>query len=147
MAREPDGRLTTLLSEEERVTVMLELVFAGRPAESRVSTRTVPWLVGLASCVPGTGMTFSVVANPLGVLVVTGAEAALSPLEEAEIEVTPGVALVVKLAMVKAEPCSITTWLVTVPTLSWEEVRKTTVSSRATEGALVKLCRETTMAR
>ena len=63
-------------------------------------------------------MTLRVVAKPLGVAVVTCVEAAVSPLEDAEIDVTPGVALVVKLATAKAVPWEIVTWPVTVPTLS-----------------------------
>jgi len=116
--REPEGRLTTLLLEEESVTGMSELALAGKPAESRVSTKTVPWLLGFTSWVPGTGMMLRAVAKPLGVKVVTCVEAALRPLEDAEIEVTPGVALVVKFATAKAVPRVIVIWSVTTPTLS-----------------------------
>jgi len=47
--RDPEGRLTTLLAEEESATGMAELAFAGKPAESRVSTRTVPCPLGFTS--------------------------------------------------------------------------------------------------
>jgi len=47
--RDPEGRLTTLLFDEESVTGMAELAFAGKPAESRVSTRTVPCPLGFTS--------------------------------------------------------------------------------------------------
>jgi len=63
-------------------------------------------------------MMLRAVAKPLGVRVATCVEAALRPLEDAEIDVTPGVALVVKFATAKAAPRAIVTWLVTVPTLS-----------------------------
>jgi len=91
-------------------------------------------------------MMLRVVAKPLGVNVVTFVEAALRPLEDAEIDVTPGVALVVKFATAKAVPRMIVTWSVTVPTLSCEEVRKTTVSFRAREAFPAELWRATTIA-
>jgi len=102
-----DGRLTTSLFEEESETSMGELAFAGKPAESRASTRTVPWAAGLSSCRPGAGMTLRRVANPLGVTVVTSAEAAARPTEDAEMDVVPGVLLVVKFATAKPAPVGI----------------------------------------
>jgi len=66
-----DGRLTTLSFEEESETSMGEVASAGKPEESRASTRTIPWLAGLRSCRPGAGITLKRVANPLGVTVAT----------------------------------------------------------------------------
>jgi hypothetical protein len=86
------------------------------------------------------------VANPLGVTVVTCVETALRPAEDAEMEVVPGVVLVVKLATAKPSPRRIMTSFETVPTLSWEEVRKTTVSLRAREALAPEVSSETTMA-
>ena len=87
MVRLVEGSFTTLLFDDESVTITFELVFAGNPAESSVSTSTVPVAEGLTSCEPGTGMTFKRVARPLGFTVATWEDAALRPTEDAEIEV------------------------------------------------------------
>jgi hypothetical protein len=118
MVRVVEGSFTTLLFEEERVTMTFELALAGNPAESRVSTSTVPVAEGLTSCEPGTGMTFRRVARPLGLTVATWPDAALRPTEDAEMEVAPGVVLLVKFATAKPEPFETVTRLVTEPTLA-----------------------------
>src|SRR5437879_2951220 len=120
MVRLVEGSFTTLLFDDESVTITFELVFAGNPAESSVSTSTVPVAEGLTSCEPGTGMTFKRVARPLGFTVATWEDAALRPTEDAEIEVEPGVVLLVKFATAKPEPFEMVTRLETEPTLAWE---------------------------
>jgi hypothetical protein len=84
-------------------------------------------------------MTLRRVANPLGVAVVTCAEAALRPTEDAEMDVVPGVVLVVKFATAKPAPVGIVTCDGTEPTPSAEEVRKTTVPLVASEAVFVEL--------
>jgi len=126
-----DRKLATLLLEELRLTNTGEPGFAGRPAESTVSTNTVPLAPGLMSCEPGTGMILSLLASPLGLTVVTCAEIAFSPTDDAEIDVEPGVVLLVKFATAKPEPFKIVTLSVTEPTPARDDVRKTTVSLRA----------------
>jgi hypothetical protein len=140
------GRLATSSFEEESETSMGELTFAGKPAESRASTRTVPWLAGLRSCKSGAGMTLRRVANPLGVTVVTWAEAAFRPTEDAEMDVVPGVVLAVKFATTNPAPVGIFICDGTEPTPFSDEVRKTTVSLMASEAAFVELCSESTIA-
>jgi hypothetical protein len=80
------------------------------------------------------------------VTVVTCVEIALRPAEDAEMEVVPGVVLVVKFATAKPAPLEMMTWPETVPTLSSEDVRKTTVSLRAREAFPAELVSETTIA-
>ena len=67
-------------------------------------------------------MTLRRVAKPLGFTVVTCVEMALRPTEDAEIEVVPGVVLVVKFATAKPVPRGIVTCSETEPTPSWEVV-------------------------
>jgi hypothetical protein len=43
---DPEGRVTTFSSDEVRITVMAEPALAGKPAESRVSTKSVPLAPG-----------------------------------------------------------------------------------------------------
>jgi len=146
MVRVVEGSFTTLLLEEESVTTTVELAFAGNPAESSVSTSTVPVAEGLTSCEPGTGITFRRVARPLGFTVATWADAAVRPTEDAEIDVAPGVVLLVKFAATKPEPLRIVTLSETEPTPACDDVRKTRVSLTAREGFPVEVWRETTIA-
>jgi hypothetical protein len=65
-----EGRLTTALFDDERVTTVSDTAFAGRPTSSRVSTNTFPAPFRFTRRVSGIGTTFRRVGRPLGVTVV-----------------------------------------------------------------------------
>jgi hypothetical protein len=86
------------------------------------------------------------VGKPLGVTVVTCAEAALRPTEDAETDVVPGAVLVVKSATTKPAPAGIVICDWTEPTPCSDEVRNTTVPLVASEAFFVALWSESTIA-
>jgi len=91
-------------------------------------------------------MTFMCVGKPLGVTVVSWTDAASRPTDDAEIEVVPAVEVVVKFATAKPVPPLIVTLPEMDPTFSWEEVKKTVVSSSASEAFPPAPVKETTTA-
>jgi hypothetical protein len=131
--------------DEERSTVTGVIAFEGEPALSTSSTLTVPVSARL-NRLDGETKTLRIDGNPLGVSVVSRANADARPCDDAVTVVEPGVGVVTALTTTYSLPAGIVTVFGTDAMLVWEEVRYTVRGVRAAEGRPFESTSETTTA-